>query len=601
MVESNSISLKGVPASPGIVIGKAVVLDKDKLEIKATPIAENAIDKEIKDFKKATARISGDLQALSIAVAKRLGKDYARIFEAQAMIAADQIINQKVIDRIKREKIQAAYLYNQEISAVIEQLSQSDDPYLKERILDINSVCTRLLNVLQGVRQTAVKDVEGPTVVIAKYLSPGDLLGFSMRKRVGIAMEIGGVTSHTSLLAKSLDLPAIVGVGHILDNVHTGDRVIIDGYSGKLIIKPQQSEVKKFRKRVSFLKELAQTVARIKNKKAVTRDGHQVKIFNNIELPSESARVAKSGAEGIGLFRTEYLFLTDDAFPNSEKQFKAYKSILSKMSGKQVLIRTFDLGGDKFMADRLQTVDPNPFLGWRAIRFCLDNPELFKTQLKALLRASNFGNMGIMLPMISNLDELSATKKLIEECKQELTAERIKFKADIPLGIMIEVPSAVVLAEHLAREVDFFSIGTNDLVQYILAVDRTNEKLTHLYQSFNPAVLKMIKQTIDAGHKYNIKVGICGELSSDPLAAIVLVGMGIDELSTSYLATGVIKYVIRNIDLKIAKSIAAKVISMKTEADVIAHIKNQAGKHFPELCPLFDFMQGVNNGSAVTA
>jgi phosphotransferase system enzyme I (PtsI) len=595
-VDAKSIALKGVAASPGIIIGKAVVLAKEKVDIKPSALAPGEVNKEIADFKKAIDRVKNDLINLSQAVGKRLGEEYGRIFEAQAMIADDHVINGRVIEQIREKKLHAAYLYYDEINKVIEQLSQSSDPYLKERILDINSVGTRLLGVLQGAKRAVVKDIEGPTVVIARYLAPSDLLSFSVRKKIGIAMELGGVTSHTSLLAKSLNLPAVVGIGPKLDKVNTGDRVIIDGYSGRLMVNPESNVTSKFRRRLKFLNDLNETIAGIKNKPAITKDKRRVRVLNNIELPSETSKVIKSGAEGIGLFRTEYLFITEDSFPDFDRQYQSYRTILTKMKKSPVLIRTFDLGGDKFVADRLQTVDANPFLGWRAIRYCLDNPEVFKTQLKALLKASVFGNLGIMLPMISNLDELTKARELLEECKSELRSEGVKFKKDIPLGIMIEVPSAALLAEYLAREVDFFSIGTNDLIQYTLAVDRTNEKLTGLYQNYNPAVLNLIQQTIDAAHRHDVKVGVCGEMASDPLAAILFVGMGVDELSSGFLSTGMIKYTIRNIDFKRAKQIAETVINMRTSAEVEEYLKEKTMSYFPNLMPLVDFIEGINNG-----
>jgi phosphotransferase system enzyme I (PtsI) len=363
-----------------------------------------------------------------------------------------------------------------------------------------------------------------------------------------------------------------------------------------VILEPDTKTNQKFRGRINFLKKFNQDMVQIRNKRAITTDQYQVKVFNNIELPNESSKVIKSGAEGIGLFRTEYLFLTENGFPTLEQQYKLYKSVLSKMSGQPVFIRTFDLGSDKFVADKYQAVDPNPFLGWRAIRFCLDRPDIFKNQLKALLRASNYGDLRIMLPMISNLDEVRQTKDLLEECRIELAAEKVKFRLDIPLGIMIEVPSAVIMADHLAKEVDFFSIGTNDLIQYILAVDRTNEKITGQYQSFNPAVFKMIKQTIDSGHRHNIDVSLCGELASDPLAIIVLIGLGIDQLSASYHFSGLIKYIVRNIDRQRAAEIAKEILDMQTESQVMEYLHDKTHTYFPELIPIFDFMQGVNNG-----
>jgi len=594
-VIKESKSLKGVAASPGIVIGRAVVLQKDKVDIKPIPIPANRAQKEIHDFEQAIERVKKDLFNLSESVGKRLGPEYARIFEAQAMIADDRIINAKVIELIESKHLQAAYLYYQQIDNVVKQLSQSSDPYLKDRILDINSVCTRLISVLQGAKKSAVEDVGGPTVVIARYLSPGDLLGFSVRKKVGFAMELGGVTSHTSLLAKSLNLPAVVGIVSGLETINTGDKVIIDGYTGKLIINPEANTIKDFRRRQQKLADLNSGLATTKDEPAITRDGRRVLVFNNIELPAETNRVLKSGAEGIGLYRTEYLFLTDDVIPGFDKQYRAYKSILQKMNGALVLIRTFDLGGDKFSANSAQTVDPNPFLGWRAIRFCLDHPEVFKIQLKALLKSSIHGNLGIMLPMISNLDEVKQTKRLIEECKAELAKENIKFQDNIPLGIMIEVPSAVMIAEHLAKEVDFFSIGTNDLIQYVLAVDRTNKLLTHLYQSFHPAVLNMINQTIQVGHKHNIKVGLCGELSSNPYAIILLVGLGIDELSTSYVSTSLVKRIIRDIEFKKAGELAEKACRMTTAPEVERYLEKEVRVSFPDIIPLIDFIKGENH------
>ncbi|MCP4582679.1 MAG: phosphoenolpyruvate--protein phosphotransferase [candidate division Zixibacteria bacterium] len=589
-------SLKGMAASPGIIIGRAVVLQKDKLDIKPVPVSSTEVQKEINEFNQAIARVKKDLLNMSAAVSKRLGSDYARIFETQAMIADDPVINAKVVELIEKENLQGAYLYYQQIDEVVKQLSRSSDRYLKERILDINSVCNRLIRVLQGAKKSVVQETKGPTVVIAKYLSPADLLGFSVRKTVGFALELGGVTSHTSLLAKSLNLPAIVGIGSDLNKINTGNRVIMDGYSGKLIVNPRPDMRQRFRDRRKTLANINLQLDKIKDEPALTRDGHRLKVYNNIELPAETGRILKSGAEGIGLFRTEYLYLADNAIPDFDKQYKAYKSVLSKMSGNPVLIRTFDMGGDKFAVDDVQAVDPNPFLGWRAIRFCLDRPQVFKTQLKALLKASVHGNMGIMLPMISNLDELLEVKDIIGQCRVELAGENIKTRDNIPLGIMIEVPSAVMIAEHLAQEVDFFSIGTNDLIQYTLAVDRTNKMLTHLYQSFHPAVLKMIVKSIAAGHKYDIKVGLCGEMASDPYAIIILAGMGIDELSTSYLSTGMVKQIIRNIDIEKARDMAAKACSLKSSSQVEAYLVKEVNANFPEILPIIDFIKGANNG-----
>lgn len=590
------ILLKGIAASPGIIIGRAVVLNKRKVDVKLSPINADEVNIEIADFKKAIAQLKKDLSKLSEDVSKRLGPEYARIFEAQSMIVDDQIINSKVVELIEKEKLNAAYLYYQQIDSVIKQLSKSADPYLKERILDINSVCARLISILQGVKKPVVEYFKGPTVVVARDLTPGDLLGLSVRKKVGFATGLGGVTSHTSLLAKSLNLPAVVGLGSAVEKVNTGDHIIIDGLTGRLYINPGSEILKFYHLRQRFLSDLIQQFLILKDQPAQTKDGYRIKILNNIELPSETAKVMKCGAEGIGLFRTENLFLTDSDFPDISRQFRIYKTILKRMGDYPVIIRTFDLGGDKFTSSKVKAIDPNPFLGWRAIRFCLDRPDIFKTQLKALLKASVYGNLEIMLPMISNLDELLETKKLIQQCQDELTKERVMFKKKIPLGIMIEIPSAVMIAEHLADEVDFFSIGTNDLIQYALAVDRTNEILSNLYQSFHPAVLKMIEQTIIAGHRHNIRVGICGEFATDPYGVILLVGLGIDEISVNYQATGMVKRLIRNIDVERAQEIARVSCRKKTASQVEEFLRGKVKSYFPSLEPLVEFMRGANNG-----
>lgn len=588
--------LSGVASSPGIIIGRAVVLAETHAEVTPTPIKPENIEKEIANFEHAIARLKKELEKQALNIGERLGSEYARLFEAQAMIVDDQVINSRVIELIRQEKLTAAYLYHEQVKVVVDQLSQSPDVYLRERIFDINSVCWRLIDLLQGIRKTTVMQIEGPIVVIAKYLNPGDLLGFSLKRKVGFALGLGGTTSHTSLLAKSLNLPAVVGFGQEIDRLKTGDRVILDGFTGKLYVNPDVKTGNFYRERLRLSSKLSDKFHQEQAKPAVTVDRHRVKILNNIEIPSETTKALNSGAEGIGLFRTEYLFLRDSAFPNSEKQFRIYRQILEKMGNRTVVIRTFDLGGDKFVGTTGKAVDPNPFLGWRAIRFCLDRPEIFKDQLKALLRASFYGNLEIMLPMISNLEELLATKRLIQECREELAIEKVKTKDKIPLGIMVEIPSAAIMADHLALEADFFSLGTNDLIQYTLAVDRTNEVLAHLYQSYHPAVLQLIQKTVAAGHKHKINVAVCGEMAAEPYGTILLVGMGVDELSVNFQATGLVKTIIRNIDYRRAREIARSCCRKRTAAEVEDYVGNRINAYWPKLGPLVDFIRGANHG-----
>jgi phosphotransferase system enzyme I (PtsI) len=593
--DQQRFTLSGIASSPGIVSGRAVVLTEKPIETSPEKIKPENVEKEIANFAHSIARLKKELEKQASNIGERLGAEYARLFEAQAMIVDDQVINSKVIELIRSEHQSAAYLYYQQVQQVIDQLSKSNDAYLRERILDINSVRNRLIEFLMGAKKTFVKDIEGPIVVIARYLNPGDLLGFSLKRKVGLALGLGGVTSHTSLLAKSLNLPTVVGFGQDVDRVKTGDRVILDAFSGKLLVNPDVKTGNFYRDRQRLLTELIVKFQEERFKPAVTTDRHRIKILNNIELPSEAPRVLNSGADGIGLFRTEYLFLRDTAFPNSEKQFRIYRQILEKMGNKPVVIRTFDLGGDKFVGSTGKAVDPNPFLGWRAIRFCLDRPDIFKDQLKALLRASFYGNLEIMLPMISSLDELMATKLLIKECREELAADKVKTNPDIPLGIMIEIPSAALIADHLAKEADFFSLGTNDLIQYTLAVDRTNEILAHLYQSYHPAVLQLIDRTINAGHRHKRPVAICGEMGADPYGIILLVGMGIDELSVNFQSTGMVKTIVRHIDFRRAKLIARACCKKSTAKEVEDLLDSKIEEYWPKLVPVIKFVKGINH------
>jgi len=588
------IKIKGVPASPGLVRGKAVVLKKSKLEIEPIRLDSGTVEKEIRDFQIAVKRVKKELQATASAVAKRLGNDYARIFEAQVMIADDKVVNEQVISRVRQEKISVAYIYNKQVNQVVDTLSQSPDTYLRERITDIESVCHKLLTALKRAKKSVVQEMSGPAVIIAENLSPGDLLGFSVRKKIGFVTETGGKTSHTSLLAKSLDLPAVVGAGDAIEQIETGAEVILDGFKGLLIVNPDKATRSEYRDTRKFITVLKKDLIELKNQQAITKDGYAVDLQNNIELPAETSKVLKSGAEGIGLFRTEYLFLKTDTFPSSAKQFRVYQNILKKMKDFPVTIRTFDVGGDKFGEKRLQTLDPNPFLGWRAIRYCLDNPEIFADQIKALLKASAYGNLKIMLPFISNMDEVIEAKELIKKCQAELQSEGTAFKLDIPLGIMIEVPSAVMLADKLAEKVAFFSIGTNDLIQYVLAVDRTNKMISDRYQALNPAVLQMIKQTITSGQKGGIKVSVCGEMAADPYAVIIFIGLGINELSVNFQYTGIVKRIVRSITFSRAKKIAQKACNCGTASEVEKLLKREINNNFSELVPLIEFVKGGN-------
>ena len=585
---------EGVAASPGIIIGSTRSLSRDFENVAPEPVID--IGGEIETFQKAIQAVKKTLEKVAEKVQQRLGSEFARIFEAQVMIAGDDVWNQNIAKRIRKEKICAEYIYHDESKKVIKQLGSSKDAYLRERVQDIEAVTVRLVGRMKGEKKAALKGFKGATVVVARYLTPGDILGLSVRRNLGFATGIGGLTSHTALIAKSLSVPAVVGLGRLAEQIGSGERVIIDGYKGLLIINPSRVTLKKYRELKQSETQLKRQLVALRDKPSITKDKFEVKILANIELPNEVPRVLASGASGIGLYRTEYLFLTRPEFPTFEEQYKTYSSILRRMGKKPVVIRTFDLGGDKFPGATGKNFELNPFLGWRAIRVCLDRPDIFKVQLKALLKASRWGNLSIMIPMISNFEELMATKAILEECKKELRREKVKFADAIPLGVMIEVPSAALIAEHLANEVDFFSIGTNDLIQYTMAVDRGNELLSDLYQGFHPSVLNLIKIAVTAAHGRRLKISVCGEMAADPLGAVVLAGLGIDELSVSFQSVGIIKKVIRSVDYASVRQMAENVLKMRTHGDIKEYLRNELDSRFPELKPVMKFSRGSLNG-----
>ncbi len=585
---------RGVPASPGIIIGSTRSLSRDVENVSADRIVDSVIEKET--FRNAISQVKKRLEKTAAKVFQRLGPEYARIFEAQVMIAGDEVWNKNVEKRIEKEKICAEYIYHDESKRVIKQLGNSNDAYLRERIQDIEAVTGRLVSRMRGEKRVTLKNFKGATVLVARYLTPGDILALSVRRNLGFATGIGGTTSHTALIAKSLSVPAVVGLGGIAEEISSGQRVIIDGYRGLFIINPSASTIKKYRQLKKSESQLKHQLAQLKDKAAVTKDGFKVDILANIELPNEVPKVISAGASGIGLYRTEYLFLTRTEFPTFDEQYRAYSSILRRMGKKPVVIRTFDLGGDKFPGATGKNYQLNPFLGWRAIRVCLDRPDIFKIQLKALLKASRWGNLSIMIPMISNYEELVKTKEIIEECKQELQKKRVRFSENIPLGVMLEVPSAVLIAEHLADEVDFFSIGTNDLIQYTMAVDRGNELLAELYQSFHPSVLSLIKSAVSAAHGSRLKVSVCGEMAADPIGAVLLAGLGVDELSVSFQSVGIIKKIIKSISYTGARQIAENALKMRSHPEINAYLKSEFELHFPELKPVFQFMGRNSDG-----
>lgn len=571
---------RGIPASPGVVIAKAFLLDRESIQVTKEKIEENEVTKEILKFKKALSDTKEEVLKIKEKVAKRIDPDHAKIFEAQVMILEDGLINDAVIEKIKQEKSNAEFVYRKVIEQTITTLSASKDEYLRERIMDINAVANRLIYNLLGIKHLTLESINSPVILVAKSLSPGDVVHMKKESILGFATDMGGGTSHVALLAKSMGIPAVVGLKNFFDHIQDKQNIILDGTKGEVVICPDEQTLKEYEKRKKYILQKTVELSELKSLPAETSDGRRIELSANIELPLDVDSAIEYGAEGVGLFRTEYLYIARADFPTEEEQYKAYSEVAQKVYPESVILRTFDLGGDKFDRHTGDLYETNPFLGWRAIRACLDLPEMFKIQLRAMLKASAKKNVKIMFPMISEVGELKRAKAILNEAKEELRRKKIPFDEDIPVGIMVEIPSAALAGDALAKECDFFSIGTNDLIQYTLAVDRGNEKIAYLFQGFHPAVLKLIKQTIDAAHNNGIWAGLCGEMAADPLATPMLVGMGVDELSTSAMAIPEIKKIIRSIEFEDAKKHAQEVLKLSTIEDVKKFLTEDYAKRF---------------------
>jgi phosphotransferase system enzyme I (PtsI) len=574
------VIFRGTPASPGVVIGKTFLLDRESIEVVEETIPESDVEREILEFKRALVDSREEIGRIREKVAKRIDPDHAKIFDAQMMIVEDDLINDQVIEKIKKDRINAEFAYRSVIDQIVGTLSSSKDEYLKERIMDINAVANRLIYNLLGMKRLTLESIDSPVILVARSLSPGDVVHMKKESILGFVTDMGGGTSHVALLAKSMGIPAVVGLKNFFDQAQDKQSIILDGVKGEVIICPDEQTLREYEKRRKHILRKTEELSELKLLAAETRDGKKIELSANIELPSDTDSALEYGAEGVGLFRTEYLYIARSDFPGEEEQYEAYREVADKVYPKSVILRTFDLGGDKFDEHSRGMYETNPFLGWRAIRACLDLPEMFKVQLRAMLKASHKRNIKIMFPMISEVGELEKAKVILDEAKEGLRREGIPFDRDIPVGIMVEIPSAALSGDALAKACDFFSIGTNELIQYTLAVDRGNEKIAHLYKGFHPAVLKLIKQSIDAAHRNGIWVGLCGEMAADPLATILLVGMGVDELSTSAMAIPEIKKIIRSVKLKEAKAHAEHVLRLSTLEQIERFLSEDYAKRF---------------------
>ncbi len=583
MTKKKEIVLKGIPAAPGITIGKVFLFGREQYAIPRRNIRDEQVQSEIKRFKDALIQTKGELIEIKKRISDEMSAEHGEIFSAHLLVIDDTMLIEEVISKLKKEKLSIEYIFQDVLKKYIRVFSEMDDEYLKERISDINDVGRRILRNLIGAKEDILSNLKDKVVVIAYDLSPSDTATMHKKNVTGFATDIGGRTSHTAIMAKSLEIPAVVGLEVVTKKVESGDAIIVDGTHGIVIINPVLKTLKKYETDRARFAAIEKHLLELRDLPCVTLDGRKITLAANIEVPEDVASVMAHGAEGIGLYRTEYIYMNRKDLPTEEEQFKAYSAVAKKMKPHDVVIRTLDLGGDKFLSQLEIPQQMNPFLGWRAIRFCLARPDIFKTQLRAILRASAYGKLKIMYPMISGLDELKQANAILTEVKKDLKKESIQFDEDIKVGAMIEVPSAALTSDILAREADFFSIGTNDLIQYSLAVDRVNEKIAYLYEPAHPAVLRLIKSIIENGHNAGRWVGMCGEMAGDIAMTIILLGLGLDEFSTSPITIAGIKRIIRSVTMAQAKLIAQEAVNLSTGKDVERFAIKKLKELVPEL------------------
>ncbi|MGF7429501.1 phosphoenolpyruvate--protein phosphotransferase [Thermoanaerobacterium thermosaccharolyticum] len=560
--------LKGVAASPGIAIGKVFLYTKKFAEINTQSIDEAMVEDEIAKFENSIKLTIEQIEKIKEKSEREFGKDKAAIFEAHLMLVNDSEFHDSVKNMIKNEHVTADNAVNQVIEQHASMMESLDDKYLKERAVDLRDVGSRIINNLFRIINVNLSELYEKVIIIAKDLTPSDTATMRKEMVLGFATDIGGRTSHTAIMARSLEIPAVVGTGSVTQSVVGGETAIIDGNEGIVIINPDDVTLKEYEEKLNKYKMKVERLKELKDLPAMTTDGERSMLAANIGTPNDVEGALKNGAEGIGLFRTEFLYMNRNNFPTEEEQFEAYKYVAEKMNGKPVTIRTLDIGGDKKLPYLNMPDEMNPFLGYRAIRLCLDEKEMFKIQLRALLRASAYGNILIMYPMISSVVEVRKANAILNEVKEELDAKGVKYDKNIKVGVMIEIPSAAVTADIIAKEVDFFSIGTNDLCQYTLAVDRMNEKIKDYYKPFNLAILRLIKNVIDASHKEGIFTAMCGEMAGDPLTTVILLGLGLNEFSMSASSIPTIKNIIRNVSKKKAQEFAKVVMEMSTPDEI---------------------------------
>lgn len=573
----------GVGVSPGIARGTVFVLRPEDDEPPSRKIEEWEVPGEVARLEAALVRTREQILEMQTRIAGAIGAKDASIFDAHLLVVEDRTLIDEVLRTIARDQYNIEFVFQQVANRYAKTLSEIDDPYLRERALDINDVCRRVVRNLMGKDARTPAQIDVPHILVAHNLTPSDTAQLNRHLVLGFATDVGSRTSHTAIMARSLNIPAVVALHNVSEALLSGDQVLLDGYSGMVILNPSDQTLWEYGELEVKKTAVEDTLESLRETVSTTQDGRHITLSANIELPSDVELVKQSGAEGIGLYRTEFFYINKDELPNEEEQYENYCVVARELGNQSVIIRTLDLGGDKFMSALQLPSELNPFLGWRAIRFCLERVDVFKTQLRAILRASALGNIRMMFPMISGVDELRRAKEVLEECRQELRAQGIPFNEQMEVGAMIEVPSAALVADLLAKEVDFFSIGTNDLIQYTIAVDRINERIAHLYEPTHPAIIRLIKMIVNAAHAHNLWVGVCGEMAGEIALTPLLVGLGVDELSTGSALVPRVKRAVQSLDVGVCLQLVDEVKNMDSAEAILEKCEAIAKAHYPEL------------------
>jgi len=579
--DNKEIRFRGAGVSPGLARGVIHVVRDDLDDVARYHIEPSQIGNEIARFEAALVQTRVQILEMQQKIAEAIGAKDAAIFDAHLLVVEDRTLIDEVLRRLEAERCNVEWVFQEVASNYAETLSKIDDPYLRERALDIQDVTRRIVRNLQGKAPKPILSAAEPHILVAHNLTPSDTATMNRQLVLGIATDLGSRTSHTAIIARSLNIPAVVGLHDATGKLESGQHVLLDGYTGLLIVDPTPETLSYYGEIEIRKGQVTKELKQLRETTSTTSDGRHIVLSANIELPGDVDAVAENGAEGIGLYRTEFLFVNRDTLPSEEEQYETYRKVAEQVKPNPLIIRTFDLGGDKLAVGTVDVGDElNPFLGWRAIRFCLENIDIFKTQLRAILRASAVGNVKIMFPMISGLDELRHAKAVLNECRNEI-GEKKSGKMEV--GAMIEIPSAAISADTLAREVDFFSIGTNDLIQYTIAVDRVNERIAHLYEPTHPAVLRLLKMIADAAHANKIWVGVCGEMARDVALIPILLGLGMDELSVGARSVPRVKMAVRSLAVRECQQLVNEVLGLQTSSEILARCLELATKRYGDL------------------